>query len=383
MRTRHDVRFAVAIDAAVYCKLTPALNDPRASGRLWDVETPHPMKRISMKDIAEAAGVSRMTVSYALRNAAKIPAGTKARIRALAEQMGYHPDPLIQRLSSHLAEARRSAFVGCIGYVTSDRVAGAWQHIPAYRRAFATGVERARQLGYRLEEFWVGAPGMTGGKLSRIMAHRGIQGVILAPVPGGVGAPALDWKRFSVVAMGYSLARLKVHRAVNHQLNTGIEAIKQAENLGYERISLCVEQDQNKRVNHAWEQALLFHQSRIPASRRIRPHLPETLSADKVLAWVKLAKPDCLLVHDLSICGWLRRAGYRVPEDVGVVLLDHDAELHREFAGMDQQHAQIGMACVEMVVAQIFRNERGLPEHPRTIMIDGTWTSGETAVPKR
>jgi DNA-binding LacI/PurR family transcriptional regulator len=292
--------------------------------------------------------------------------------------MGYHPDPLIQRLSAHLAEARRSAFVGCIGYVTADRAQGAWQHIPAYRTAFMAGVERARQLGYRLEEFWLGTPGMTGAKLSRIMEHRGIQGVILAPVPRDAAVPALDWKRFSAVAMGYSLARLKVHRAVNHQLNTGIEAIKQAVGLGYKRISLCVEHDQNKRVNCAWEQALLFHQSRIPASRRIKPHLPDALSEDNLLAWVKLEKPDCLLVHDHSICGLLRRAGYRVPEDIGVVLLDHCGDFHGDFAGMDQQHAQIGMACVELVVAQIFRNERGLPEHSRTVMTDSVWIPGKT-----
>ncbi len=335
-----------------------------------------------MKDIAEAAGVSRMTVSYALRNAAKIPAATKARIQTLAEQMGYHPDPLIQRLSSHLAEARRSAFVGCIGYVTADRAAGEWQYVPAYRTAFAAAAERARQLGYRLEEFWLGAPGMTGTKLSRIMAHRGIQGVILAPVPKEIAAPALDWKRFSATAMGYSIARLKVHRAVNHQLNTGIEAIKQVAALGYKRISLCVECDQNKRVNHAWEQALLFHQSRIPVSRRIKPHLPDALSEAALLAWVKLAKPDCLLVHDQAIYGLLQRAGYRVPEEIGVVLLDLDSDIHAAFAGMDQQHAQIGMACVELVVAQIFRNERGLPDHPRTVMIDSTWVAGKTVSPR-
>lgn len=336
------------------------------------------MKRISMKDIADAAGVSRMTVSLALRNAAKIPSATKARIHALAEQMGYHPDPLIQRLSTHLAEARRSAFVGCIGYVTADHEHGAWQHIPAYRTAFNASVTRAQQLGYRMEEFWLRAAGMTGTKLSRIMEHRGIQGVILAPVPREFPTPVLDWKRFSAVAMGYSLGRLTVHRAVNHQLNTGIEAIKQAASLGYKRIGLCMDYDQNKRVNCAWEQALLFHQSRIPASRRIKSHLPDALSADNLLAWVKAEKPDCVLVHDQSICGQLQRAGYRVPEEIGVVLLDHSAELHGDFAGMDQQHAQIGMACVELVVAQIFRNERGLPEHPRTVMTDSIWISGKT-----
>lgn len=47
---------------------------------------------IRLKDIAQHAGVSVMTVSKALRNEPDISTGTKARIRQLADQFGYVPN---------------------------------------------------------------------------------------------------------------------------------------------------------------------------------------------------------------------------------------------------------------------------------------------------
>ena len=48
--------------------------------------------RVSIKDIAEAAGVSHSTVSRALSDSPLITSETKAQIRRLAREMGYTPD---------------------------------------------------------------------------------------------------------------------------------------------------------------------------------------------------------------------------------------------------------------------------------------------------
>ncbi|HSH94713.1 MAG TPA: LacI family DNA-binding transcriptional regulator [Roseimicrobium sp.] len=340
------------------------------------------MKRISMQDIADAAGVSRMAVSYALRNNPKVPATTREHIKKIAEGLGYRPDPLIQRLSVHLANARRSPHAGCIGYITSDLTKRAWHWIPAYRTAFNAVVARAEQLGYRTEEFWLGEAGMTAAKLSRILVHRGIAGIIIAPVPGGSKPPRLKWADFASVALGYSMRAPAVHRVVNHQLHTGLEAIRQLQSLGYQRIGLCVSRDQNDRVDNAWMHALLFHHSRVSVSRRVAPHVPDELTREGILRWVAEARPDCLLVQDQGVRGYLLDAGYRVPADMGVVMLDLNAEKEPDFAGMNQLHGKIGAACADLLVAQIHRNEKGLPAAPLTVMIDGEWVPGKTVMAK-
>ena len=49
-------------------------------------------RRVSIKDIAEAAGVSHSTVSRALRGAGRMSDETRRRILELAKEMGYTPD---------------------------------------------------------------------------------------------------------------------------------------------------------------------------------------------------------------------------------------------------------------------------------------------------
>ena len=54
--------------------------------------------RVSIKDIAKAAGVSHSTVSRALSDSPLIKAETKARIQRLAQEMGYSPDAIARSL---------------------------------------------------------------------------------------------------------------------------------------------------------------------------------------------------------------------------------------------------------------------------------------------
>ncbi len=50
------------------------------------------MSNVSIKDIARAAGISHSTVSRALNDSPLVNAETKARIRRLADTLGYSPD---------------------------------------------------------------------------------------------------------------------------------------------------------------------------------------------------------------------------------------------------------------------------------------------------
>ncbi len=63
----------------------------------------------SIREIAKEAGVSVSTASKALNNKEDVSEGTKARVREVADKLGYTPNPIARRLS-----ARRKNLIGLL-----------------------------------------------------------------------------------------------------------------------------------------------------------------------------------------------------------------------------------------------------------------------------
>jgi DNA-binding LacI/PurR family transcriptional regulator len=91
---------------------------------------------VRLKDIAARAGVSIMTVSKVMRNASDISEKTKARVRQIAQEMGYVPDSMAQGLRT-----RRTKLFGLVISTIAN---------PIYARTAMALEERAQELGYGL-----------------------------------------------------------------------------------------------------------------------------------------------------------------------------------------------------------------------------------------
>lgn len=76
-------------------------------------------RAVSIQDIARAAGVSHATVSRALHDNLLISAAVRARIRLLAEQMGYTPNAVAQSL-----KRQRTRTIGLVVTSISDPFVG-------------------------------------------------------------------------------------------------------------------------------------------------------------------------------------------------------------------------------------------------------------------
>jgi DNA-binding LacI/PurR family transcriptional regulator len=91
---------------------------------------------VRLKDIAQRAGVSIMTISKALRDAPDVSAATKTRVKLLAQQLGYVPDSSAQGLRT-----RSTKLFGVVLPSCAD---------PFYARVILALEERAYELGYDL-----------------------------------------------------------------------------------------------------------------------------------------------------------------------------------------------------------------------------------------
>ena len=123
---------------------------------------------VRLKDIAAKAGVSVMTISKALRNAPDISANTKARIKILAEQMGYVPDSTAQGLRN-----RTSKIFGLVIPSMTD---------PLFSRIVSAIESRTRDLGFDLLlAHTMNLPEREESSVRRMLSRR-IDGLFISPV---------------------------------------------------------------------------------------------------------------------------------------------------------------------------------------------------------
>ena len=59
---------------------------------------PNPKKRVTIRDVAHAAGVSTQTVSRVMNNISYVSEGTRKRVETVVEEMGYRPSTLARSL---------------------------------------------------------------------------------------------------------------------------------------------------------------------------------------------------------------------------------------------------------------------------------------------
>jgi alanine racemase len=122
-------------------------------------------RRVTIADVAEAAGVSKTAVSFAFNNPGRLAADTATRIKEVADSLGYRPDPVARMLTQ-----RRT---GTIGLVTPQALASIFSN--PFFGMFSAGVAAvAEDAGYGLHFI---SP--LHGSLSRAIARATVDGVVV------------------------------------------------------------------------------------------------------------------------------------------------------------------------------------------------------------
>lgn len=327
-----------------------------------------------MKHVAAAAGVSVMTVSLALRGDPSISEETRRRVTDTAARIGYRPNPLVSALMAGLRGRHpRGRGAHLIAYVDSFGSRANSQQRASLHRYRRGAADAAESHGYRLQDFDLGPGGLTPARLEQVLRARGIRGLVLAPFPDTGSVLTVDWSHFAAAAIGFSLAHPRLHRAVNHQAQTARDAIRRLVELGYRRIGLALSRHENDRAQQNWLSAtLLARFEHGSASLAFPLLLDDRIERSRLRAWCRVERPEVVLTSESDVRAMLGPKG------------PHVAHLHLTanaagFSGMDQANERVGAAAVDLVVEQLHANLRGVPEHAKTVLVEGQWVDGHTA----
>ncbi|MDX6766063.1 MAG: LacI family DNA-binding transcriptional regulator [Candidatus Methylacidiphilales bacterium] len=336
-----------------------------------------------MTDLASAAGVSKNTISLALRNDPQISADTRARIRTLARKMGYQTHPVVAHLMTQLRLSRTGRFRACLALVNANRDPKAFRRHPTVPSYVEGCRRRAKEAGYELDEFWLHDPEVSTSRLVQILHTRGISGVLLVGLMSENRLPeerALLWNSFLCIVTGVRTRQPALSFACADHHDLAFRAVRECLALGYRRPGLVLDGVIDELVDRRFSSGFTAGQAALPRSARTRPFF-DVSAADRDRSrfnrWLGQERPDVILTLYNRIRDWVEEAGLRVPEDLGLVQLEWRKK-EPEWAGMDQHNDVVGEAAVDMLIGLLQRSDNAVPEFPRATLIGSTWRTGST-----
>ncbi|EIQ01939.1 transcriptional regulator [Opitutaceae bacterium TAV1] len=344
-------------------------------------------KRLTQKEIARLLGLTQATVSMALRDDPALPAATRKRVQTEAARLGYTPDPWLTRLAAYRYQTRPAEFRATLAWLSNDRAGESWKDSAAFRDYHAGATERARQLGYLVEDHALRAPRMTPARMASILVSRGIEGLLVAPQPApDMRMEDFSFDRFSSVTFGYTLTAPQLHLVALHQFRAMETAVRRLRALGCRRIGLALASDSDERADNNWSAAFWSEQRRIGEPQRIPPLIGRPLEKPEFVAWFHCFRPDVVLTISPILHDWLQEEGTKIPDDVGFALLSVPTAAgggSPAFAGITENPRVIGAKAVELLVDAMHRGERGAPALHVSTLIEGTWVDGQTVRPHK
>lgn len=334
-----------------------------------------PNERITMGILAQRLGVTKTTVSLALRGHKNISQKTRDRVVKLADELNYRPDPAIAAVASKrwsVNSPQRHRVIAFLAHHTSRSFPGDCFYLSGSKK-------RATELGYKLEPFYVDEY-PSAKSVTRVLHSRGIRGIVVPPIhnPDSKRAMYLDWNKFTAVCCGVGRVRPPLHTVTSDVFVTTRLAWEITAKAGYRRPGAAlhchtpIADDDWQRIG-ASQAALRFldlDQVKIPI------HTGDICDESALLKWYDETRPDIVVGFNNTIGDILERNGVRIPEDTAFLSLNTFAGT--KWSGIVHHSEQIARTALDILHNELRDNRWGLPAIPHITLIQPEWNPGSS-----
>ena len=337
--------------------------------------------RVSIRDLAKSAGVSRTTVSLALRDSHKISLAVRKRIQELAERSNYRSHPIVSALMRQIRVKRRVRYEEVVAFISSDLSQESWKAWGWNMEMWGGAAAEANRLGFRLESFWAGPAAANSRQLANTLYHRGIRGLIFAPMPWPHPVFSMPWEKFVSVACTAStgIKELPVVRS-NHSRGM-IQLLRKLGELGAKSIGIVITEEDDLRIERAWSTGV---GSYCLDDGRNTAHLLRLSSYSQFkefASWFRRVRPDVVVLLRKEVLSFLEKLGLRPGTDIAWASLNVASAELESTAGLYQDPAYLGARAVQFISNVICDQTFGLPEHAESVLVDGRFVGGTSLAP--
>jgi len=331
---------------------------------------------VGLNEIARAVGVSKATVSRALRGDPAVKLVTRDRILAAATELGYSSNPLVGRVMSKMRRQQSKAFRGNLALIWPAQIPG-----PRSDRRLLTMQssvrQRADELGYNINEF--SSTERSPDSLMRLLWHRGIQGVLIA-APSFHTCKAyvrFNLKDFCCVVLGSGLIHPPLHTVRFDYFQAMRIALHHARHSFGTGIAAVWDDQTNRRSHHSSRASFIVnHPGGVSLGEELfLDHTTLTLKTLRTL--VKRHKIQCLICESAVV----------LPEGANELVSPENYIIFKEprgksfFGWIDTRNELLGTWAVNLLTNKLGQWDSGLPEACETVLVPPRWFRGEMAPP--
>ncbi len=339
------------------------------------------MAPVTLSDIARELGLSVSTVSYALRGTGSVSTKTRERVRAVAERMGYRPDPLISATAARRF-ARRPADHALVAFLQNKPDGGRSVVFQELEQASAS-------YGMKLTEHRVPDPDRQLSPLLRQLYQRGYSGLILGRTLDHGQLDDEAWSRFSVLRLAAYSDASRFHRIAQSDPLNLRRLLEKAREKGYRRPGVVIFAED---ADYSHEDLLRIGLARFEGSARGvygapgkngRGLPPPLILGEghaqgwekKLRAWVKPHAPDCILATHTGVLPLLKEMAY--PGGVAVEILT-GIEQYRTISGLGPELQTLHRETLRRIDSLIRHRETGVPVHSVAQVVPSVWQDAGT-----
>lgn len=338
-----------------------------------------------MAHVARRAGVSKNTVSLALRGSPRVSEATRLAVEHAAAELGYRHNAVVGCLMAELRKSGTKRFEALLGLLNANEDRDAFRAHPTVPCYVEGCRRRATQLGYGLDEFWLHDPEVDGQRLASIMRARGIRGLLVVGLMKGNRLPARMaglWEEFPAVVTGVRTRGPSLSLACADHHGLALTAYEQALALGYRRPGLVLDPVIDELTEGRFTAGYMTGQQKsLQGDGRLPPFtLVREARRDPAVfgEWLGRWAPDVVFTLYHEVARWLEKLGRRPGRDVGLIQYEWRKD-HSDWAGMDQRNELVGEAAVDMLVSMVQHGAKGVPACPLATMVTSQWVDGLTA----
>lgn len=323
--------------------------------------------RVGLRDVAAAAHVCAMTVSLALRDNPRIPSATRERIKRLAAELGYRPDPEISRLMNHLRAARTVR--GRVGIALVDFYPSATYVENCYNAHVRAGAERrAAELGFTFTALHAADYPCNFAHLLDVVRARGLEGALLLPPVAPLELASAEWDDIAVLVTSKAISAPRFHCIVPNQFGNTMRLLEAFAAHGRRRVCAIFDEMFDERTGRNFTAAVNRSAGRAILIVPQAASRPE--KAMLVARWLARQQPDAVFAQSDAFAAALPLLqALQPPLNLQVITLN--AQDSAGFSYLDERADLIGSAAVDLLAGMMHCHETGVPAHPRTTLIDG------------